>query len=77
MTTLHTVGTLKIAMYARDHLPPHVHVVGAGIEWRFTIAGVAMSAEGRLTRKQLRVVEAWIAANARFLQAEWARHQSR
>jgi len=77
MTTLHTIGTLKIAIYARDHLPPHLHVVDVDVEWRFTLTGMVMSAEGRLSRKQLRAVEAWIAGNAAFLQAEWIRHQSR
>ena len=73
MPTLHTLGTLKIAMFARDHEPAHVHVIDAEVEWRIVIAtGAVLTAEGRLSRKQQRAVLAWIAENRAFLQSTWA-----
>ncbi len=29
MPTIHTLGSIKIDVYSRDHLPPHVHAIYA------------------------------------------------
>jgi hypothetical protein len=37
MPTLARFGALRVAMYAEDHNPPHVHVLGPDIEVRVEI----------------------------------------
>jgi len=73
MPTLATIEGLRIAMYADDHEPAHVHVFRADVEYRLTVAdGEVLTMQGRIPAKALQAVRSWIEANRGDLAARWA-----
>lgn len=62
MPTIAIVEGVRITIYLKDHLPPHLHAHFAGKEVKLSIAtGEVLS--GSLPRAKLRTVQAWLAAN--------------
>lgn len=59
-------------MYARDHNPPHYHVVCGEHEAVVLIAG-AQLLYGSLPRRERRLVLAWHALHGKELVEAWAR----
>ncbi|MDQ3986893.1 MAG: DUF4160 domain-containing protein [Actinomycetota bacterium] len=61
-----------IAMYYRDHAPPHFHAIYGEFEAQIELADLA-SIGGFLPPRQLRLVQEWGAIHRLELQENWAR----
>ncbi len=59
---------IVIAMFWRDHLPPHFHAYYAGHEVEIGLDGTLLA--GSLPRRALLLVEEWRSAH---LEADWER----
>jgi Domain of unknown function (DUF4160) len=58
MPTLHIINSIKIDVYAREHMPPHFHAIYAEHEMVFEIDTLATYA-GWLPPKQYRLFIRW------------------
>jgi Domain of unknown function (DUF4160) len=58
MPTLHIINSIKIDVYAREHMPPHFHAIYAEHEMLFEIDTLATYA-GWLPPKQYRLIIRW------------------
>ena len=52
------VDGLRIHVYAREHAPPHFHVVGSGVNATFSIADCS-PLDGNLSGVNTRLVQYW------------------
>jgi len=68
--TIRNFGAYKITIYAEDHDPPHVHVIGPDFQAKVRIANAALFA-GTIPPRHRREVLSWIAANHDGLMAKW------
>lgn len=59
-----------IAMYFRDHNPPHFHIVTPESEAQMTIASLSIL-EGAVDRRAEREAREWASANRATLEAKW------
>ena len=58
MPTLHTIDSIKIDVYSRDHPPPHIHALYAEYEILMEIKTLKTYA-GPLPSRQLKMVLEW------------------
>lgn len=65
---------IVIAMYFRDHAPPHLHAKYNGLEAQFRFDGTVL--EGELPERALRFVREWVQLHASELEQNWQRAQS-
>lgn len=63
---------ITLAMYAKDHNPPHFHAYYADDEAIFLIESGEILV-GSLPSSKLRQVQAWAAENKTLLQETWKR----
>ena len=70
MPTIRDFGGYKITMYAEDHNPPHVHVIGPDFQAVVRIADAKVFA-GFIPPRHLREASTWIAANRVGSMAKW------
>lgn len=70
MGKLATIGKVTIRVFGNDHLPPHFHVKGAGIDAQLSIETVEVIA-GDLPAALHKEIKAWVAANRPALVTEW------
>jgi len=61
---------IVIAMYYRDHAPPHFHAVYGEYEATIVIATLAVLS-GDLPRRALRLVQEWAELHRAELEANW------
>lgn len=75
MPTVLRVSGLRIVIYPNDHLPPHVHVIGAEGEARISIGTAgqrpALLENWGLGRGALAMALTAIDANRQLLQTKW------
>jgi hypothetical protein len=70
MPTVKSFGSYRIMLFAEDHNPPHVHVIGPDFQAKVRIADAAVFA-GTIPPRHRREALAWIAANRDRLMAKW------
>ncbi|WP_225981419.1 DUF4160 domain-containing protein [Paracidovorax avenae] len=71
MPTLARLSNSIIVMYARDHLPPHVHVIlSDGREALVEIADLTITAD-RIKRREIVPALEWVGENRAALAAKW------
>jgi len=70
MPTVKDFGSYKITLYAEDHNPPHVHVIGPDFQAKARIADAEVFA-GAIPPRHRREALSWIAANREKLKAKW------
>jgi hypothetical protein len=70
MPTIRDFGGYKITMYAEDHNPPHVHVIGPDFQAVVRIADAEVLA-GAIPVRHRREAVTWIAANRESLMEKW------
>jgi hypothetical protein len=70
MPTAKNFGSYRIMLFAEDHNPPHVHVIGPEFQAKVRIADAAVFA-GSIPARHRREALAWIAANRDRLMAKW------
>ena len=71
MPTLKRFGSCRVAMYPREHLPPHFHVVmNDGRQCLIVIESMTVLV-GAVPTRELREAIAWARANTAALMATW------
>lgn len=60
----------RIELRERDHLPPHVHLTGGGIDVAISLETIEVTG-GRAPAAVLKEAMAWITANQAELLREW------
>lgn len=70
MPTIKAFGGCKIALYAEDHNPPHVHVIGPDFQAKVRIADAEVFA-GVIPPRHRREALSWISAYREKLMAKW------
>jgi hypothetical protein len=70
MPTVKDFGGYRVTLYAEDHNPPHVHVIGPDFQAKVRIADAKVFA-GAIPPRHRREALAWVAANRRMLMARW------
>jgi len=70
MPTIKDFGGYKITLYAEDHNPPHVHVIGPDFQAKVRIADAEVFA-GEISPRHRRQALSWIAANREMLKTKW------
>jgi hypothetical protein len=70
MPTVKDFGDCKITLYAEDHNPPHVHVIGTDFQAKVRIADAEVFA-GAIPPRHRRKALPWISANRETLMAKW------
>jgi hypothetical protein len=76
MPTISRFLGLTIAMFFRDHDPPHIHVRERGVgESKFGLDGklIKVVSGRRLSGRKQDVVKAWIHLREKELRANWRR----
>jgi hypothetical protein len=68
--TIEDFGAYKVTMYAEDHNPPHVHVVGPDFQAKVRISDAEVFA-GAIPPRHRREALSWIAANRVNLMERW------
>jgi hypothetical protein len=70
MPTIAVVAGVRIIIYPKDHLPPHLHAKLAEHEAMISIV-TGDVLEGSLPRAKLRAVEAWLTAHREEVAYVW------
>jgi len=70
MPTVKNFGSYRIMLFAEDHNPPHVHVIGPDFQAKVRIRDAAVFV-GTIPPRHRREALAWIAANCELLMAKW------
>jgi hypothetical protein len=70
MPTLKDFGGYKIVLYAEDHNPPHVHVVGPDFHAKVRIADAEVFA-GVIPPRHRREALSWISGSRETLMVKW------
>lgn len=73
MGTIVEFKGVKIRVNPRDHLPPHVHVIGNGGIARFNLETLEWMESREFSRSDLRAIEEVISEYLEELWAEWRR----
>lgn len=73
MSTQHRIrDTYRVELREKDHLPPHVHLTGAGVDVLIHLDPVVVK-EGKAPKAVLAEALAWIRANQAHLLKEWTK----
>jgi len=70
MPTVKNFGSYRIMLFAEDHNPPHVHVIGHDFQAKVRIRDAAVFA-GTIPTRHRREALAWIVDNRGRLMAKW------
>jgi hypothetical protein len=70
MPTIALVAGVRIIIYPKDHLPPHLHAILAEHEAMISIVTGDLL-EGSLPRAKLRTVQRWLAAHREEIAFVW------
>jgi len=70
MPTVKEFGGYKITLYAEDHNPPHVHVIGPDFQAKVRIADAEVFA-GAIPPRHRRGALTWISASREKLMVKW------
>jgi hypothetical protein len=71
MPTIAIVAGVRIIIYPKDHLPPHLHVKIAEYEAMISIV-TGDVLEGSIPRAKLRAVQDWLSANREQVAYVWS-----
>lgn len=73
--TVYEFAGLKVKIHARDHNPPHVHVVGKGCEARFRLEDLELLSNDGFSRADIRKIVEALKGRALSLQEIWDEYQ--
>ena len=62
MPTIAIIAGVRLVIYPKDHLPPHLHSLYSGHEAMISIA-TGQVLEGKLPLPKLREIRTWLMAN--------------
>lgn len=70
MPTIAIIDGIRIVIYPKDHLPPHLHAIFGEFEIMISIlTGDVL--QGSLPKAKLRQVQSWLAANREQVAYIW------
>jgi hypothetical protein len=72
MPTIVKLGNIAIRMFAKDHNPPHLHIVTPDHQALVSIETLELL-RGSMDRRSLEIALEWAAANREILELEWNR----
>jgi hypothetical protein len=76
-TVLPTFKGWRVVIFPNDHLPPHVHVMGAEVHARFELlcdlAQVRLLSNINFSLPQIKQIEAYLLHHLAYLCREWGR----
>jgi hypothetical protein len=67
---------LKFLIYPKDHLPPHVHVLGPDREAKFEIESLRCFFARGFSRKAIREISQYLATKKTILMEAWNEYQN-
>jgi hypothetical protein len=70
MPTIAIIAGVRIVIYPKDHLPPHLHAIFAEYEAMISIV-TGDILEGSLPHAKQRAVRDWVAANREHVAYVW------
>ena len=70
MPTIAIIAGVRIVIYPKDHLPPHLHAIFAEYEAMISIV-TGDVLEGSLPRTKQKAVQDWLAANREHVAHVW------
>lgn len=70
MPTIKDFGGYKIVIYAEDHNPPHVHVIGPDFQAKVRISDAVVMA-GAIPLSRRREALSWVEAKKDLLMETW------
>ncbi len=70
MPTIAIVEGVRIAIYPKDHLPPHLHAIYAEFEAQISIV-TGDILEGKLPAAKVKAVTAWLRAHGPEVAFAW------
>lgn len=70
MPTVKNFGSYRIMLFAEDHNPPHVHVIGRDFQAKVRIRDGSVMV-GAVPARHRRQALAWIFENRERLMAKW------
>jgi len=70
MPTIAIIAGVRIVIYPKDHLPPHLHAIFAEYEAMISIV-TGDILEGSLPRAKQRAIQDWLAANREHVAYVW------
>jgi hypothetical protein len=70
MPTIAIIEGVRITIYLKDHLPPHLHAIFSGSEAQISIL-TGQVLHGSLPRAKLRAVQTWLDANREQVAYIW------
>ena len=76
MPTVALFDGIKLEIFFRDHVPPHVHATYAEYEALIVIEN-ALIYEGSLPRKQLRIAVKYVQDNRTQLSEIWGKYNQK
>lgn len=71
LPTIQRFGAITMRIYADDHRPPHVHIVGPDFQVLVRISDLSVIA-GEARRSQIAEALTWARAHREFLALKWA-----
>ena len=71
MPTLQRFGSSSVRLYADDHRPPHVHIVGVDFQVLVRISDLSIL-EGEARADQIQEAMTWIRTHRETLALQWA-----
>lgn len=75
MPTVIYIGSIKIRIYPKDHLPHHVHAVGPDCEAKFEIETLECSFSRGFTNKDLKRIQVYLEKHKEYLMEVWNEYQ--
>ena len=72
MPTIAIIDGVRIVIYPKDHLPPHIHVFFGGAEMQISIA-TGRVLNGRIAKSKMRLIDDWLDANRPYAAYMWKR----
>ena len=74
--TIFRTRNLRVVVYPKDHLPPHVHVIGPdGVEAKFDIATLRCMWFKGFSHKDLRRIRNYLRDKTNLLMEYWDEYQ--
>ena len=70
MPTIAIIAGVRIVIYPKDHLPPHLHAIYAEYEAMISIV-TGDVLEGSLPRAKQKAIQSWLAANREHVAYVW------
>ena len=70
MPTIAIINGVRLVIYPKDHLPPHLHAIFAENDAMISIATGDLL-EGKLPAVRLHAVRAWLIANQKQVSYVW------